>query len=73
MKKKNSKRATIIATTSTDLGLVLNWLRLKKAIKSSGEIRDIGNGYAAAVSSKMPKKDLNLIVKDRFGVFAKVI
>ena len=73
LKKKNSKRATIIATSTSDLGLVLNWLRLNKAISSSGEMRDIGNGYAVSVKSKKPKKDLNIIVKDRFGVFAKVI
>ena len=73
LKKKNSKNATIIATSSADLGLVLNWLRLKKSISSSGKMRDAGNGFAVRVKSKVPKKDLNSIVKEKFGVFAKVI
>lgn len=73
MKKKNSKKATIIASFSTDLSLAINWLILKKSIKSVGEIRNIGNGYAVTVLSRIPKKDLNIIVKDKFGVFAKVI
>tara|TARA_B100000131_G_C17620540_1_gene411606 strand:+ start:150 stop:377 length:228 start_codon:yes stop_codon:yes gene_type:complete len=73
LKKKNSKKSTIIATSSTDLGLVLNWLRLKKSISSSGPMRDAGNGFAVSVKSKLSKKDLNNIVKEKFGVFAKVI
>ena len=73
MKKKNSKKATVIALYDTDLGLVLNWLRLKKAITSSGEKREVGSGYAATVKSKVTKEQLNQIVKDRFGSFAKVI
>jgi len=73
MKKKNSKRATIVASFSTDLSLIINWLILKKSIKSVGEIRNIGNAYAVTVLSSLAKKDLNVVVKDKFGVFAKVI
>jgi hypothetical protein len=73
LKKPTKKRATIIASYETDLGLVLNWLRLKKAVSSIGKKRDLGNGYAVTVKSKISKKDLNDLVKERFGVFAKVV
>ena len=73
VKKPNSKRATIIAGYSTDLSLVLNWLRLNKAIASAGERREVAKGYAVSVKSKMSKKDLNSLVKEKFGVFAKVV
>jgi hypothetical protein len=73
LKKKNSKKATVIALYDTDLGLVLNWLRLKKVITSAGEKREIASGYAVAVKSKVSKSELNTIVKNRFGSFAKVI
>ena len=73
MKKKNSKTSTIYASYGTDLSLVLNWLRLNKAIKSVGEINKSAAGiYSATVKSKVSKKDLSNLVKDRFGVFAKV-
>lgn len=73
MKKKNSKKATVIALYDTDLSLVLNWLRLKKAITSVGERREIASGYAVSVKSKISKSALNDLVKERFGSFAKVI
>ena len=73
VKKPNSKRSTIIAGYSTDLSLVLNWLRLNKAITNAGKTREIARGYAVSVKSKMSKKDLNSLVKEKFGVFAKVI
>ena len=73
LKKPYKKTATVIASFETDLGLVLNWLRLKKAISSSGPMRDLGNGYAMTVKGKMSKKDLNDLVKEKFGVFAKVV
>jgi len=73
LKKPYKKSATIIAAYETDLGLVLNWLRLNKAVTSIGEKRDLGNGYAVKVKSKISKKALNNLVKDRFGVFAKVV
>ena len=73
MKKKNSKKATVIALYDTDLSLVLNWLRLKKAITSVGERREIASGHAVSVKSKISKSALNDLVKERFGSFAKVI
>ena len=73
MKKKYSKKATVIALYDTDLGLVLNWLRLKKVITSAGQSVEIRAGYAANVKSKVSKSELNTIVKNRFGSFAKVI
>ncbi len=73
MKKSSSKSATIVASYSTDLGLVINWLRLNKLVSSIGPIEEISTGaYAVRVKSKVSKKDLNIFVKDRFGVFAKV-
>jgi len=73
MKKSYSKSATVVASYSTDLGLVINWLRLNKLVSSIGPIREISTGaYAVRVKSKVSKKDLNTFIKDRFGVFAKV-
>jgi len=73
LKKPNSKKATIIAGYSEDLSLVLNWLRLNKVISSASNRRELQRGFAVTVKSKLSKKDLNTMVKDRFGVFAKVI
>ena len=73
LKKPYKKSATIIATYETDLGLVLNWLRLNKALSSVGEIREIKAGYGVRVKSKISKESLKDLVKDKFGVFAKVI
>jgi hypothetical protein len=73
IKKQNSKKATIIAGYSEDLSLVLNWLRLNKAITQVGNRRELERGFAVSVKSKLSKKDLNTMVKDRFGIFAKVI
>ena len=73
MKKKGSKFSTVVATYETDLSLVLNWLKLNKAISYSGAIYDTKNKtYAARVKGKKSKESLNNIVKDRFGSFAKV-
>ena len=72
MKKKNSKTATVIATYQADLGMILNWLKLNKAITSSGKMRELKGGtYAVTVKGKLSKKNLNDFVKDRFGSFAK--
>ena len=74
LKKPRSKSATVAATYRTDLGLVLSWLKLNKAITDHGGIREIRNDlYAVSVKSKVNKSELNNLVKDRFGVFAKVI
>ena len=74
MKKKSSKKATIVATYRADLSLVLNWLKLLKVIRDLGEITERENGtYSVRVKAKVSKKELDTLVKDRFGVFAKVV
>ena len=74
MKKKSSKKATIVATYRADLSLVLNWLKLLKVIRDLGEITERQNGtYSVRVKAKVSKKELDTLVKDRFGVFAKVV
>lgn len=72
---KKNKSVTIIATYSSDLTLVLNWLRLNKAISGSGDRRQTKSGnYAVSVKMKkgFTKQKINNLVKDKFGVFAKV-
>tara|TARA_R110000765_G_C18675678_1_gene578669 strand:- start:282 stop:503 length:222 start_codon:yes stop_codon:yes gene_type:complete len=73
MKKKKSKTATIVATYRTDLELIIGWLRLNKAISGSSVIRKLNSTYATTVRAKSSKADINKLVKDRFGVFAKVV
>jgi len=73
LKKPYSKKATIITTYDTDMGMVLNWLRLNKAIRAAGPRRDINGGYAVIVKGKISKSAIRDLVKDKFGVFAKVI
>ena len=69
-----NKRAKIVTSYESDMGLVLNWLRLKKVIsRSSGTYETKRGLYATDVYSSVSKKDLEIIVKDRFGVFAKVL
>lgn len=69
-----SNRLKVLASYESDLGLILNWLRLKKSISSSSKTYETKRGlYAVDVMTKLSKKDLSLIVKDRFGTFAKVI
>ena len=68
MSKRNF--STIVASYQSDLSLVLNWLRLNKAISSPGEIYETKNGtYAVRVKHKKPIKTM---VSDRFGSFARV-
>jgi len=77
MKRKSSKSATIIAAYSTDLQLALRWAKLNKALKSVGEIREIGSKsekrYAVTVKIRTSKSALSSLIKDRFGVFIKVV
>jgi len=68
-----NRKAKILASYESDLGLVLNWLRLKKSISSFSSTYETKRGlYAVDVMTKLSKNDLSLIVKDRFGTFAKV-
>ena len=74
MKKPNSKTATIIATYKDDLALIINWLKLLKLVKDAGEVVETKSGaYRVTIKSKVPKSEISIHVKDRFGSFAKVI
>ena len=73
MKRKGSKTSIVVATYETDLSLVLNWLKLNKAISSSGAIYETKNGtYASKVKNIKSKETIRDLVVDRFGSFAKV-
>lgn len=76
MKRPNSKKSIIIATYVTDLQLAIRWAKLNKALVSMGEIREIGNKgvkkYAVSVRTRIPKSQLHLLIKDRFGTFVNV-
>jgi|6_EtaG_2_1085325.scaffolds.fasta_scaffold00058_43 hypothetical protein len=74
LKKPRGKFATISADYESDLSLIMTWLRLNKAIKSAGEIRQVGNRYSVRVkvSPKSSRQDVKNLVKDRFGVFGEV-
>ena len=61
----------ITAPYQTDLGLVIYWLKLNDAISSASKIKKSGSEYSVSVKSKKGK-DTKALVKDRFGVFAKV-
>jgi|TARA_R110000824_G_scaffold46289_16_gene133188 hypothetical protein len=67
------KKNIIVASYSKDLGLVIQWLKLKKAIKRSGKIEKRGSVYAVEVISLHNKKQMQNLVKEKFGIFAKVI
>ena len=68
-----SRKFRILASYESDLGFVLNWLRLKKSISSFSAPYETDRGlYAVQVMTKLSKNDLSLIVKDRFGTFAKI-
>ena len=73
LKRQRSKKATIYTDYENDMGVVINWLRLKKVLSGIGEIVKTRNGYSIQVKSKNTKKELNDIVKEKFGAFAKVI
>lgn len=62
----------IVAGYQTDLELALNWLRLKKAISSTGETRKQNGLYIAPIRSKMNRSEVQKILSDRFGHYVKV-
>ena len=73
LKKPQSKLATIHAAYESDLGLILNWLRINKAITSYGAPYETKNGgYAIRVRGRVNKSTIRDLVKDRFGIFGKV-
>ena len=73
MKKPDSKKVTIYTGYENDMGMVINWLKLKKAITDLGKVTKSGSGYAVRVKSKKTKKDIRDILKAKFGMFVKVI
>lgn len=73
MKKPSSKKATIYASYEGDMGMVIDWLKLNKAITDLGKVTKSGNGYAVRVKSKKTKKDISDLLKAKFGMFVKVI
>ena len=77
MKKPNARTATIVAAYLSDLQLGLRWAKANKAIKSVGQIREVGfragKRYAVKVRVRASKKDLSNLIKDRFGSFIKVV
>jgi len=73
MKKPHAKRAKIVGAYQTDVSLALNWAKLNKAIRAAGEIRKIGDRYVVSVKSRISKKDLKHLIKERFGIFVSVI
>ena len=73
MKKPDSKRAKIVGAYQTDVALALNWAKLNKAIRSAGGIIKVGDRYVVNVKSKISKKDLSYLIKERFGIFVSVV
>ena len=67
------KKFRIYASLANDLSLVLNWLRLNKAVSKTGEPFEAKRGgYVVSVISRVSKKELSGLVRERFGAFAKV-
>ena len=69
------KNVTIVATYSADLNLVLQWLRLNKAVKKIGPVRTNPETYSAIVVPKrtFDRKKIKNLVKNKFGSFIKVL
>jgi hypothetical protein len=74
IKKENGKYATILAQSEEDMSQILLWLKINKAIKLAGQITKSGNTYfmKVKVSPKVGRNGVFRLVKDRFGVFARV-
>tara|TARA_R110001583_G_scaffold48919_14_gene153177 strand:+ start:4738 stop:4983 length:246 start_codon:yes stop_codon:yes gene_type:complete len=75
IKKPSSKYATIIAPLKSDIMLMLNWAKLNKTVKSIGDVREIGQGYAVSVKLKsgIKKSDLKNLLSDKFGSFVRKV
>jgi methionyl-tRNA synthetase len=74
IKKENGKFATIQAQSVDDMSQILNWLKLNRAVKDIGNIVKSGNSYfvKVKVASKFGRQGVFNLVKDRFGMFARV-
>ena len=73
LKKPNSKNATIVSASEKNLDLAIKWAVLNNCIRSISETSKINEIYAVSVISKVTKKDLKAIVKNRFKSFVEVI
>tara|TARA_Y100001970_G_C13519180_1_gene502105 strand:+ start:215 stop:445 length:231 start_codon:yes stop_codon:yes gene_type:complete len=71
-KKRNINKATVSANSSTDLHLILLWLKSNQAISSAGPIRKNKSKYSSSVSLKVEKEKAKNIAKDRFGTFVSL-
>lgn len=74
IKKESGKYATILANSTDDMSLILAWLRGNKAIRSAGQVRKSGNSYIVKVrvNPKFGRTGVFNLVKDKFGMFARV-
>lgn len=74
IKKENGKYATILTQSDEDMSQILLWLKINKAIKSAGKIIKSGNTYLmkVKVSPRVGRSGVFRLVKDRFGMFARV-
>ena len=73
LKKPNSKNATIVSSSENNLALAIKWVVLNNCIKSISKTSKINEMYVTSVRSRVTKKDLKDIVKNKFGSFVEVI
>lgn len=71
-RKKEPTYATVSAISSTDLHLILLWLKSTGAISSSGKIKKSDEKYISKVKLKLSKEKTTYLAKDRFGTFVSV-
>ena len=71
-RKKEPAYATISASSSTDLHLILLWLKSTGAISSSGKTKKIDKKYTSKVKLILSKEKTRYLAKDRFGTFVNV-
>tara|TARA_R100001126_G_C4731095_1_gene103892 strand:- start:194 stop:472 length:279 start_codon:yes stop_codon:yes gene_type:complete len=74
IKRKSGKFATISTQSAEDMSQILLWLRSHKAIRSAGQIKKSDNSYIVRVkvNPKVGRSGVFNLVKDRFGMFARV-
>tara|TARA_R110001583_G_scaffold7985_26_gene39088 strand:+ start:1282 stop:1560 length:279 start_codon:yes stop_codon:yes gene_type:complete len=74
IKKEYGKYATIQTQSAEDMSQILLWLRMNKAIKAAGQITKSGNTYLmkVRVNPRVGRGGVFRLVKDRFGMFARI-
>lgn len=70
--ESKSKKATVHAMYSVDMGLILQWARSNDAISSSSAPKKTETGYTSSVTLKTSKGELEDLLKARFGTFVRV-